>query len=124
MKKLFVALLMGMMLCPMSMEAKIYKAKGCVLEPVFFPKSPNQDYINLYVNETTGDMVIWPNYNISGLQITIVGNGVTYFNTTVSLSVGQSYNDCLSYLNVGTYMLTFSTIDGIIAMYEITVEDD
>ena len=45
-------------------------------------------------------------------------------NTTVSLSAGQSYTDCLGYLGVGTYTLTLSTADGTIYYYEISIEDD
>jgi hypothetical protein len=54
----------------------------------------------------------------------ITGNGVTYLNTTVSLSAGQSYTDCLDYLSEGTYILTLSTAGGVIDQYELTVEDD
>ena len=59
-----------------------------------------------------------------GLNITITSNSVTYLDTTMSLSAGQSYIDCLDYLDEGTYTLTLSTSDGIVAQYEITVEDD
>ena len=124
MKKLLVALLVGMMLCPVSMEAKYYKTKGCPLDSILPPKTPIFDYIDVYVNETSGDMTITPNYNIVGLHVTIVGNGITYLNTTVSLAAGQSYTDCLDFLDEGFYIMTLSTIDGIIARYEISVEDD
>ncbi|MBO4607327.1 MAG: hypothetical protein J5682_05460 [Prevotella sp.] len=69
-------------------------------------------------------MLIFPSNDITGLNITLTGNGVTYINTTVSLTAGQSYTNCLDYLAVGTYLLTLSTADGVIDMYEITVEDD
>lgn len=87
-------------------------------------RNPTQYVISLSLDEDTGDLAIWPNYDITGLNITITSNGVTYLNTTVSLSAGQSYTDCLDYLDEGTYILTLSTADGVIDQYEITVEDD
>ena len=85
---------------------------------------PTLNSVYLYLDENTGDLTITPNYDITGLNITITANGVTYLNTTVSLSANQSYTDCLDYLSEGTYILTMSTTDGVIAQYEITVEDD
>ena len=85
---------------------------------------PSQYFISFYLNEYTGDLAITPNYDIVGLNITITGYGVTYLDTTVSLSAGQSYTDCLDYLSEGTYILTLSTSDDTIAQYEITVEHD
>lgn len=87
-------------------------------------RNPSLYDVNVYVDSETGDLVITTNYDITGLNITITGNGVTYLNTTVSLNAGQSYTDCLDYLGVGTYILTLSTADGVIDQYEITVEDD
>ena len=88
------------------------------------PRSPVQYYIVFYLNENTGDLAITPISNISGLNITLTGYGMTYINTTVSLSAFQSYTDCLDFLSVGTYILTLSTADGVIDQYEITVEPD
>ena len=123
MKKLVLLLLAGLLLAPSEMLADKYNSKRLVLVP-HHPKSPIQCSISLYLDEETGDLAITPNYNITDLNITITANGVTYLNTTVSLSAGQSYTDCLDYLPVGTYILTLSTADGIIDQYEITVEDD
>lgn len=124
MKKLFIALLMGLMLCPLQMDAKYYKIRQSNTSPNIPIKSPTMYSIGVYMDSETGDLVISPNYDITGLNITIIGNGVTYLNTTVSLSAGQSYTDCLDYLTEGTYILTLSTVDGVIDQYEITVEDD
>lgn len=123
MKKLILVLLAGLLLTPSEMFAEKYNCKKMALanSPV---RTPSQYYISLYLDEDTGDLVITPNDDITGLNITITGNGVTYLNTTVSLSLGQSYTDCLDYLGVGTYILVLSTIDGVIDQYEITVEDD
>jgi hypothetical protein len=124
MKKLLFTLLMGLFLLPSQVFADHYECKK--LKPL--PKPPVRNPIEyqflFYLDYYTGDLAITPNYAITGLEISITANGVTYLDTTVSLSAGQSYTDCLSFLSVGTYILTLSTADGIIDQYEITVEDD
>lgn len=124
MKKLFITLLMGLVLCPLQMDAKFYKVTHFPELPTPPTKSPTVYTIGVYLDSETGDLVISPNNAIIGLNITITSNGVTYLNTTVSLSAGQSYTDSLNYLTEGTYILTLSTVDGVIDQYEITVEDD
>ena len=84
----------------------------------------NQNFIDLCLDENTGDLVITPNYAVTGLNITITGNGVTYLDTTVALTAGQSYIDSLAGYSIGTYILTLSTADGVVDQYEITVEPD
>ena len=108
---------------PSEMFANHYKCKQMGLANSPF-RTPSQYYISFYLDEDTGNLVIVPNCDITGLNITITGNGTTYLNTTVSLSAGQSYTDCLDYLSVGTYILTLSTAGCVIDQYEITVEDD
>ena len=124
MKKLVLLLLAGLLLSPTEMLADKYDGKQIL--PADPPiRTPSQYYIDFYLNENTGDLAITPSSDITGLTITLTGNGVTYINTTVSLSAGQSYTDCLDFLPLGAYILTLSTAaDGIIAQYEITVEDD
>lgn len=123
MKKLVLVLLAGLLLTPSELFAEQYKCKkmGLANTPV---RTPSQLFISLYIDEDTGDLVITPDNDVTNLNITITGNGLTYLDTTVSLSFGQSYTDCLDYLGIGTYILTLSTIDGVIDQYEITVEDD
>ena len=123
MKKLVLVLLAGFLMTPSVMFADKYNSKKILSMPRP-PRSPAQNFVNLYLDYETGDLEITPNYDITGLNITITGNGVTYLNTTVSLGAGQSYTDCLDYLGEGTYILTLSTVDGVIDQYEITVEDD
>lgn len=123
MKKVLFVLLAGLLLTPSEMFADKYNSTQVL--PATPPiRTPNQNSINLYLDENTGYLAITPNYDIIGLNITITGNSVTYLDTTMSLSAGQSYTDCLDYLDEGTYTLTLSTSDGIVAQYEITVEDD
>ena len=123
MKKIMLFLLMGMLLIPSEVYSKLYSTERLVR--LHMPtRTPNLYDIGVYVDSESGDLAITPNYDITGLNITITGDGVTYLNTTVSLGAGQSYTDCLDYLPVGTYILTLSTVDGVIDQYEITVEDD
>lgn len=123
MKKLVLVLLAGLLMTPSVMMAEKYKSKRVF--PVNSPfRTPVQYLFTVYLDEDTGDLEITPNDAITGLNITITGNGVTYLNTTVSLSANQSFTDCIDYLDEGTYTLTLSTVDGVIDQYEITVEDD
>ena len=123
MKKILVVLLMGLLLIPS--EAYSRKYFRTRLARVEMPtRTPDQIVFDVYLDSETGDLVISPDNAITGLNIMVTGNGVTYLNTTVSLSAGQSYTDCLGYLGVGTYTLTLSTADGTIYYYEISIEDD
>lgn len=123
MKKLVLLLLAGLLLAPSVMFADKYKSKE-ILVAGSPGRNPSQYCISVYLDESTGDLAITSTNDITGLTITLTSNGVTYINTTVSLSAGQSYTDCLDFLSVGTYILTLSTVDGVIDQYEITVEPD
>lgn len=123
MKKLVLVLLAGLLLTPTEMFADKFNGKK-VLPGSHIPRVPSLYYISFYLDENTGDLAITPNYDITGLNIKLEANGVTYINSTVSLNAGQSYTDCLDYLTEGTYILTLSTVDGVIDQYEITVEED
>lgn len=123
MKKLVLLLLAGLLLTPSEMFAEKYNGKKVLLmnSPI---RNPAQLLIDLYLDENTGYLVITPNNAVTGLNITITGNGVTYLDTTVALTAGQSYIDSLAGYSIGTYLLTLSTADGVVAQYEITVEPD
>ncbi len=123
MKKIVLLLLAGLLMTPSELFAEHYKCKKMALANIPV-RTPSQYFISLILDENTGDLVIAPNHSITDLHIMITSNGVTYLNTTVSLSFGQSYTDCLNYLGVGTYLLTLIIDDEIIDQYEITVEDD
>lgn len=123
MKKVVFLLLAGLLLAPTEMLADKYNSKKLAHQN-HLPRVPSQYYISLYLDENTGDLAIWPNYDITDLNITITSNGVTYLDTTVSLLAGQSYTDCLDFLDEGTYILTLSTGNSVIDQYEITVAAD
>lgn len=122
MKKIVLLLLMSLLMIPSEVYSKKYYRTRCA--KVHVPtRTPDQIEYDVYLDSETGDLVISPNDAVTGLNIMVTDNGVIYLNTTVSLSVGQSYTDCLDYLSVGTYTLTLSTPDGTIYYYEITIED-
>ena len=124
MKKVLLLLLVGLLMAPTEMFADKYNCKKMAVTTTPI-RNPIQYIINLDLDENTGDLAIWPNYDITDLEITITSNGVTYLDTTVSLSAGQSYTDCLDFLDEGTYILTLTDSDNnVIDQYIITVEDD
>lgn len=124
MKRLMIALLVGLLMCPAYMDAKIYRVRHAEDNPNPKPRVPALYQIGVDIDSESGDLYVTPNYDLTGLTITLTGNGATYINTTVSLTAGQSYTDTLAGYDEGTYILTLSTADGVIAQYEITVEAD
>lgn len=124
MKKIITALFLGTILYPLNMAADHYKIKKGNLNPNYPIKAPVKYHISVSVDEETGDLFVSPNYNITGLQITITRNGMTYLDTIISLVAGQAYTDCLDFLDEGFYTLTLSTVDGVISTYNVTVEHD
>lgn len=123
MKKLVLLLLAGLLLAPSEMFADKYNSKKIAL-PTHLSRDPAPYVIHLYLNENTGDLAITPVFDFTDLNITLTGYGVTYINTTISLNALQSYTNCLNFLSIGTYYLTISTADGLLAQYIITVEPD
>ncbi len=124
MKKLFLVLMIGLFLSPLQMFADHYECDQLMPFPEFPVKGPVFSQAPFSLNKNNGDFIITPNFNISELYISIAREGVTYLNTTVSLNAGQSYTNSFAGYDVGTYILTMSTSDGVIAQYEITVEAD
>lgn len=123
MKKIVLVLLVGLLMTPSKMFADKYNSKRVV--PADSPiRSSGQSCINLYLDYYTGELYIRPNYDYIGLNINLTGDGVTYIDTTISLNAGQTFTDCLDYLDEGTYTLTFSNNNGVIDQYIIVVEKD
>ena len=124
MKKLMFTLLMGLSLSPLQIFADHYPYDE--LKPFPNPplRSPALYQVAFDLDYYTGDLSVYAENDITGLTITLTGNGVTYINTTVALNAGQSYTDSLAGYAEGTYILTLSTADGVIAQYEITVIAD
>lgn len=125
MKKIFFLLLVGLALCPTTMDAKRYRANSVAEIPGHRPKAPALYHIGVDVDAQTGDIVICPNYDIVGLAVTIEQNGTVYEETTVSLSAGSYYATSVADYDEGDYTLTLTNSDGdVIGQYTITVEDD
>ena len=124
MKKLMFTLLMGLFLSPLQIFADHYPYDE--LKPFPNPplRSPALYQVAFDLDYYTGDLSVYAENDITGLTITLTGNGVTYINTTVALNSGQSYTDSLAGYDEGTYILTLSTADGVIAQYQITVVAD
>lgn len=124
MKKLLFAFLVGFFLSPLQIFADHYDYDELMPFPDPPLRNPTLYQVDFDLDYYTGDLSIYAANGITGLNITIVRNGVTYLNTTVALAAGQSYNDSMTGYDEGTYILTLSTVDGVIAQYQITVEDD
>ena len=124
MKKLLFTLLMGLFLSPVQMFAEYYEYDEMMPLPKPPVKSPDLNAVAFNLDYYTGALSITPNYNVTGLNITLERNGVTYINDTVSLTAGQSYTDSLAGYDAGVYILTLSTSDGVIDQYAITVVAD
>ena len=92
MKKLVLVLLAGLLLTPTEMFADKFDSKKIILVPEP-PRSPSLFYIGFYLDENTGDLAITPNYDITGLNIKLEANGVTYIDATVSQDHGVGSND-------------------------------
>lgn len=124
MKKLLLVLLTGLLAFPTCIDAKIYRVRHAEDSGTIPRRVPALYQIGVDIDSESGDLYVTPNYDLTGLTITLTGGGATYINTTVSLTAGQSYTDTLAGYDEGTYILTLSTADGVIAQYEITVEAD
>ena len=123
MKKIVILLLAGLLLTPSETFAEKYNSRRVAEAPPPI-RTPDQYYIGFSLNEYTGDMAITPVTSITNMTITLTGISGTYINTTVALNAGQSYTDSLAGYDEGTYILTLSTADGVIAQYQITVVAD
>lgn len=124
MKKLLLTLLMGLFLSPLQIFADHYPYEELYPDPQPPLRSPVVSQVAFNLDYYTGDLSVYAVNDITGLNITITKNGVTYLNTTVALSAGQSFTDSLAGYAEGTYILTLSTVDGVIAQYEITIVAD
>ena len=124
MKKLLLTLLMVLFLSPLQIFADHYPYEELYPDPQPPLRSPVVSQVAFNLDYYTGDLSVYAVNDITGLNITITKNGVTYLNTTVALSAGQSFTDSLAGYAEGTYILTLSTVDGVIAQYEITVIAD
>lgn len=121
MKKLFLLLLLGLMFAPLEMYADHYKCKKEVLPP---PPVRTPYCVEAWINYETGEFSILANYDISSLFVTIEQNGVVLDSFSQPLYNGVPSTYSFAGYSTGEYIITLSTVDGMIAQYLVTVEDD
>ncbi len=123
MKKLVLFVMMGLLLSPTELEAKVYKTTNypILVNPT---KSPTSTNVNVDLGETTGILTLLCVGNVGSMEVTISQNGVTIENDVIAVSNGQSVIYNLSGYAIGEYLLTIETADGAIKRYIIYVEDD
>lgn len=120
-----IALLVGMLICPMAMQAKVYIVKHGNENPNPRPRSLDQSVVCVSVNYWTGDLYVSSNDNITGMCMTITQNGICYDVDYFSLSVGQTYTSSLANYDVGEYLLTLeNSSHQVIGQYLITIMDN
>lgn len=125
MKKMLLVLVLGLLLCPLEMDAKKYKVKtGDPISEIPI-RTPTLDMVDVSINESTGLLSFWSNYSLIGLEMIIEKNGVVYEQTTFSLTSGLPYSVSLADYEEGSYSLTLKNGTGdVIGQYLITIEDD
>lgn len=125
MKKFMIALLVGMLMCPMVMQAKVYIVKHGNENPNPRPRSLDQNVINVSVNYWTGDLYVSSNNNITDMCITITQNGICFDVAYLSLLAGQTYTTSLASYNLGEYLLTIeNSSNQVVDQYIITITDN
>lgn len=123
MKKVLLSMLMGLMLVPLQVFAESYH-----YEDVIWPKppvrTPEINCINVWINSETGVFSILANNDIACLYVTIEQNDVVLdsFSQPLYNGVPAIYN--FAGYSIGEYIVTLSTIDGMIAQYRVTVVED
>ena len=123
MKKLFFLVMMGIMLFPTAVLA----------DPSYYDEQIPADeeppvrslyYVDAWIDSETGVFSILANYDITCLYVTIEQNSVVLdsFSEPLYNGVPATYN--FAGYSIGEYIVTLSTVDGVVARYRITVTDD
>lgn len=122
MKKVLLLVLMGLMLMPMEMFADHYNSDK--LYPHQEPPVRTPYFINAEIDSETGAFLILANYDIACLYVTIEQNNVVLdsFSQPLYNGVPATYN--FAGYSSGEYIVTLSTVDGMIAQYRVAVVED
>ena len=115
---------MGLFLLPSESFADYYESQE-EIPPTPIPfKSPTVYYVSAWIDSETGEFSIYANYDITCLYVTIEQNNVVLdsFSQPLYNGVPATYN--FSSYNTGEYIVTLSTIDGMIAQYCVKVVKD
>lgn len=124
MKKVLLLLLMGLFLLPSESFADYYESDEELPALPFPVKTPTLYHVNAWIDSETGVFSILANYDITCLYVTIEQNNVVLdsFSEQLYNGVPATYN--FSSYNTGEYVVTLSTIDGMIAQYRVKVVKD
>lgn len=123
MKKLLFLAMMGLILFPTTVLADQYQLKD---QPSANPQPPVRSpyLIEASIDPETGELSIYVNYDITCLYVTIEQNNVVLDSFSQPLYNGVSNIYSFAGYSTGEYIVTLSTVDGIIAQYLVTVEED
>lgn len=123
MKKVLLSMLMGLMLVPLNIFAENYH-----YEDVIWPKppvrSPEINCVNVWIDSETGVFSILANYDIACLYVTIEQNDVVLDSISQPLYNGVPATYNFAGYSIGEYIVTLSTVDGVIAQYRVIITDD
>lgn len=123
MKKILFLLMVGLVLFPTTMVAdQYYLEEQISANPNPPVRSPY--YVDAWIDSTTGVFSIYANYDISCLYVTIEQNGVVIDSLSQPLYNGIPATYNFAGYSTGEYLVTLSTVDGMIAQYLVTVEED
>lgn len=124
MKKVLLLLLMGLFLLPSELFADYYETTQIPPHNGIPVKTPTMYYVSAWIDSETGEFSIYANYDITCLYVTIEQNNVVLdsFSQPLYNGVPATYN--FSSYNTGEYIVTLSTIDGMIAQYRVKVVKD
>jgi len=124
MKNFIIALLIGLMVVPSTMEAKLFKKKSNPNSGQIIPRSPASSYVTISLNETSGLLTMYFIGNVGNVEMTISQNGTVIDYDCFAGSNGGTETYSFASYAVGEYLLTLETENGSVSQYIITVEDD
>jgi len=124
MKKSLIMLLMGLLLLPSKTFAENYETERIPTHNGFPLKMPALYYVNAWIDSETGVFSILANYDIAYLYVTIEQNDVVLDSFSQSLYNGVPATYNFAGYSIGEYIVTLSTVDGVIAQYCVTISDD
>lgn len=122
MKKVFLSVLMGLMFMPMELLADHYESDRLSPQLQIPVKSPN--LVNAWIDSETGEFFICANYDITCLYVSVQQNGVVLDSFSRPLSNGIPVSYDFSGYSTGEYIVTLSTVDGVLSQYLVTVVHD
>lgn len=124
MRKLFLLLLTGLIMCPTFVSANSYKSKNNDPSNQIPTRTSNASYVTISLNETTGLLTMYFIGNVGNVEMTISQNGTVIDYDCFAGSNGGTETYSFASYAVGEYLLTLETESGSVSQYIITVEDD